>query len=254
MSDTQDYQKNGYILAKGLLTAKELEPVHKVVSHFHDLWVKDNLAFFAEKAINSAYLTHPKYLKQKQRKVLFDLLVSQKITQLLKQVIPKDAVFMNTQLFFNPCTHGQKNYWHRDTQYHMTLDQQKQALKGPEVLHLRVPLNDEPGLEVIPGSHTGWDTDEELAVRLERDDHKSSESLTAGVEIPLEVGDVLLFSANMTHRGLYGMDRFALDLLYFENDPEILKFVDQACLPNEQEMEALNYPDVFLNAIQQVTD
>ena len=253
MYEEQDYQKNGYILVKGLFRPEELTNIHGVVNCFHDRWLKDNAEFYAKKAINSAYLTNRKYLTPEQRMVLFNLLTSDEILQLLHQVIPDAPVFMNTQLFFNPSTKEQNNYWHRDTQYHMNFDQQKAALKGPEVLHIRVLLTDEPGLELIPGSHTDWDTDEELLVRLERDGHVSHEALSRGVTIGLEVGDVLLFSANMIHRGLYGMDRFALDLLYFESDPEIMKFVDQDCFPNEEEMKKIKKPQVFLNARHQVT-
>ncbi len=254
MTEKQDYNKNGFILVEGLFIPEELEEIHAVVNQFHDLWLKDNAQFYEEKAINSAYLTNKKYLTDGQRMVLFKLLSSEKINHLLRRVIPKSPVFMNTQLFFNPKTPDQKNYWHRDTQYHMTLEQQQKALKGPEVLHIRVALQDEPGMEVIPGSHIGWDTQGELAVRLECDGHKSHEDLARGVKIPMQKGDVLLFSANMIHRGLYGLNRFALDLLYFESDPEIFKFINQDCLPNEQEMKELKNTEVFLNAVRKVTD
>lgn len=250
--DLQNYQKNGFILIKGLFKPEELHDIHKVVECFHELWAKDNAQFYNEKAVNSAYLTKGNYLTHEQRMVIFRLLTCEKISHLLGKVIPESAVFMNTQLFFNPQTENQKNYWHRDPQYHLTIEQQKEVLKGPDVLHIRVPLKDEPGIEVIPGSHVGWDTTEEQAVRLEQDGHVNSEDLTAGFKVPLQVGDVLLFSANMIHRGLYGLDRFALDLLYFKQDAELLKFVDQDCLPNEQEMEELNNPSVFSNAKHQV--
>ena len=246
--DQQNYQKNGFILIKGFFKPEELLDIHKVVQCFHDLWIKDNAQFYNEKAVNSAYLTKSNGLNHAQRMVLFRLLSCDKISRLLQQAIPESATFMNTQLFFNPQTKNQKNYWHRDPQYHLSMDQQKEALKGPDVLHIRVPLKDEPGIEIIPGSHVGWDTPEELAVRMEQDGHVNSEDLSAGLKIPLQVGDVLLFSANMIHRGLYGLDRFALDLLYFKWDSEILKFVDQDCLPNEQEMEELNNPPMFVNA------
>lgn len=39
-------------------------------------------------------------------------------------------------------------------------------------------------------------------------------------QIALEVGDVLLFSANMIHRGLYAKNRLTLDLLYCERSPQ----------------------------------
>jgi len=43
--------------------------------------------------------------------------------------------FMNNQLFSNPVYPGRKNDWHRDGQYHLSLDEQKLALQRPEVIH-----------------------------------------------------------------------------------------------------------------------
>jgi len=60
---------------------------------------------------------------------------------------------MNTQLFFNPVNDGQKNYWHRDSQYHLSIEEQKEALVGPDVVHFRIPLTNEPGIELVPCTH-----------------------------------------------------------------------------------------------------
>ena len=59
------------------------------------------------------------------------------------------------------------------------------ALTGPEVLHVRIPLTTDSGVEVIPDSHRNWDTDEELQVRLKKNGRKHSENLPNAVEISL---------------------------------------------------------------------
>jgi len=74
---------------------------------------------------------------------------------------------------------------------------------------------EENGLEWVPGSHQRWDTEEELNVRLELCGHRHQECLDSGLEIPLGAGDLLVFSANLIHRGLYGKHRMALDILFF---------------------------------------
>lgn len=146
-------------------------------------------------------------------------------------LLPAGAAFMNTQLFFNPHNAAQPNYWHRDPQYHLSLPQQKAALSGPEVLHFRVPVRDEPGIELIPGTHRRWDCEDELAVRLEQEGRRNCEALESGEVLPLQAGDLLVFSANMLHRGIYGENRLALDILFCEPDPALMQHVEAGCLP-----------------------
>ena len=108
------------------------------------------------------------------------------------------------------------------------------------MLHVRIPFTVDPGVEVIPGSHKNWDTEEESQVRLELNGHKNSENLSNGVQIPLQVGDVLLFSANMIHRGLYGKDRLALDILYCERVPQLVEFIQVKHQPSAEMLADLD--------------
>ena len=93
-------------------------------------------------------------------------------------------------------------------------------------------------LEVV--HHKNWDTEEESQVRLELNGHKNSENLSNGVQIPLQVGDVLLFSANMIHRGLYGKDRLALDILYCERVPQLVEFIQVKHQPSAEMLADLD--------------
>ena len=159
---------------------------------------------------------------------------------------------MNTQLFFNPYNKTQKNYWHRDPQYHLTLAEQEEALEGPEVLHIRVALEDEPGIELIPGSHKRWDSSEEIDTRLEQNGRHVFDELSEGLQIPMAAGDVLLFSANMIHRGIYDheVERFAFDILVCDSDPGLLEFVSLDVLPDESLMKELETPQLFENSLR----
>lgn len=171
--------------------------------------------------------------------MLFKLVCDRQLLGMVKQVI-QSPLFMGTQLFFDPYKAEQTNYWHRDPQYHMTVEEQQAALKGPEVLHVSIPLTTDPGVEVIPGSHKNWDTEEELQVRLEQNGHKHSDNLSKGVQVPLKVGDILLFSANMIHRGLYGSNRLALDILYCERNPQLIQFIQPKHQPTAQMLSELD--------------
>ncbi|AQQ68861.1 phytanoyl-CoA dioxygenase [Microbulbifer agarilyticus] len=244
------YTENGYCVYKNFASDAEIKELRTVVERFHQAWKQENAEFYAEKAINSAYLTGTKYLSEPDRKTLFRFIGSAKLIQLVTSIMGDDVVFLNTQLFFDPVNASQKNYWHRDPQYHLSLEEQQQALHGPEAAHFRIALKDEPGLELIPRSHRHWDSSEELDVRLEQNGRRNYEPLSRGETVPLNAGDLLVFSANMIHRGIYGMDRLGFDILFCEPDPGILRFMEQDCLPDEATLQTLDVPRVFTHGKQ----
>jgi ectoine hydroxylase-related dioxygenase (phytanoyl-CoA dioxygenase family) len=245
-----EYESNGYFVVKQLYNSNELQVVKQVLESFHESWLKDNLEFYKQSAINSAFLTSTKYLTKSQRQILFNFIGSSKLMNVVKSVLGGSAAFMNTQLFFNPHNIEQKNYWHRDTQYDLSIEQQKKALSGSKVLHFRVAIKDEPGLELVPKSHKEWDTQEEIDIRLESNNHKNHENLTTAKKVSLNTGDCLIFSANMIHRGLYGKNRMAFDILFFESDISIAKHINNDCLPNKSEMKIIENTQAFVNSIQ----
>jgi len=244
------YNENGFVVIRDFLSNKDRVELVSVLSEFHRLWQVNNARFYAEKAINSAYLTGKEYLNNNQRQVLFDFIASTKLMNMVTKLIPLQPCFMNTQLFFDPVNKQQKNYWHRDTQYHLSLEQQQAALIGPEVIHFRFALFDEPGIEVIPKTHKRWDNSEELNVRLGQNNRQNYQTLPQGKVIKLKAGDLLIFSANIIHRGLYGMDRLALDILFCQPEPSIIEFVNEDCLPAEETLKNLENPSAFRNTIE----
>ncbi|MEP2654125.1 MAG: phytanoyl-CoA dioxygenase family protein, partial [Paraglaciecola sp.] len=209
------FDEYGFVKLPNFFVEGQLSPIRELVDVFHHAWCKDNYAFYCNQAVNSSGLTSKQYLNNSARLRLFRLICDTSVLNVIEQLIP-NPLFMGTQLFFDPITSNQANYWHRDLQYHLTPSEQKVALTGPEVLHLRIPLKDEPGIELIPGSHKQWDNEEELQVRLQQNGHTNAEHLSRGKTLPLQYGDALVFSANMIHRGLYGNNRLTLDILYCE--------------------------------------
>lgn len=244
-----EYINNGYFVLKNIFDKPELTKIQSILQAFHSHWKVKNNHFYLEKAVNSAYITGTDFLTYDQRKTLFEFIGSTKVMNAALSAIPNLPCFMNTQLFFNPVNPAQKNYWHRDPQYHLSLDEQKIALSGPEVVHLRIPLANEPGIELVPGTHRRWDTNEELEIRLEQNGHSNWEDISGGVKVELDAGDLLVFSANMIHRGVYGMERFALDILFCDPDPNVISFVNDDCLPDESIRRSLQNPDAFTNTI-----
>ncbi|ROR97971.1 ectoine hydroxylase-related dioxygenase (phytanoyl-CoA dioxygenase family) [Sinobacterium caligoides] len=241
----QDYEEHGYFVQRNFFSEDELRPLKRLLTNFHHAWQQQHASDYAERAVNSAYITGREHLNEQQRLQLFHFIASTKLMRIVNDVLAEGATFMNSQLFFDPANPAQKNYWHRDPQYHLSIDEQKTALSGPEVVHLRIPLVDEPGIELIPGSHRRWDSNEELAVRLQHGQRKNYQALDSGVTVELAAGDLLVFSANMIHRGLYGMDRLSFDILFCDPEPDLLTFIADDCLPEPNILEQLEDASAF---------
>ena len=242
----EEYRNNGYLLCEKFFSAEEVQELQAVLVSFHEAWSAENKDFYQSRAVNSAYLTGTKYLSEAQRMKLFRFICNERLQLLASALMPEGPAFMNTQLFFNPVNQEQKNYWHRDIQYNgMSLEDQQEMIQRINVIHFRIPVRDEPGMELIPGSHVAWDTNDELDVRLAKNGRAVSDDLSAGVKVPLKAGDLLVFSANMIHRGLYGGDRLSFDILLCDQDPELLSFASADCLPNDNQIAKLTHAELF---------
>jgi ectoine hydroxylase-related dioxygenase (phytanoyl-CoA dioxygenase family) len=243
------YNDRGYVVIRNYFNTSEISSLRKVILKFHELWKQDNEKFYQEEAFNSSLITGIQYLENDDRLKLFNFISSKKIMDVVESLIPVKPAFMNTQLFFNPINLQQKDFWHRDCQYDHDVAEQKKVIQETQVLHLRVPLFDELGMELVPGTHKRWDSDEEFNVRQEIKGRLSSENLSSGKKIPLGAGDLLVFSADMIHRGLYGLDRLALDILVFDSTADFADYVDDDCLPDYSILEKIDEPRLFLNTL-----
>jgi len=238
-------------LLRNFYSQGQLQSLLVILQAFHQKWVVDNSDVYHRRAINSADITHAKTLDNAQRRELFAFIGSHKLTDILLQILPEAPAFMNSQLFFDPFNGEQKNYWHRDIQFNpLSIEQQQAMLRSSNVIHFRIALKPERGLELVPGTHLRWDTAEEYAVRTGAAGHSYCDDLVEGKKIPLQPGDLLIFSANMIHRGLYGMDRFAFDCIFCDADPQLVAFANSDCLPDVTQLGAIENPLAFNNSIE----
>ncbi|MFQ3192819.1 MAG: ectoine hydroxylase-related dioxygenase (phytanoyl-CoA dioxygenase family) [Paraglaciecola sp.] len=244
-----NYDEQGYFVLRNYFTELEILSLRSVILKFHELWKQDHSEFYQQEAFNSSLITGSQYLASDDRVKLFNFISTKKIMDVVESVIPTNPAFMNTQLFFNPVNAQQKDFWHRDCQYDHDVEGQKKAIQETQVLHLRVPLFDEPGMELVPQTHKRWDNDEEFNVRQEEKGRVSSEDLSTGKKIKLAAGDLLVFSADMIHRGLYGLDRLALDILVFDPAGDFADYVDDDCLPTSLMLDKIIDPRLFMNTL-----
>ena len=244
-----NYQEQGFFVVRDYFSASEIIELRAVVLKFHHSWQQDNAKFYQEEAFNSSLITGSEYLVRDERISLFNFISSKKVMAVVDALIANNPAFMNTQLFFNPVNPAQKDFWHRDCQYDHDLEGQKNAIAQTQVVHLRVPLFDELGMELVPETHKRWDNEEEFNVRQEEKGKVSSDDLSTGKKIRLAAGDLLVFSADMIHRGLYGLDRLALDILVFDSAGDFADYVDDDCLPDSSMLDEIVEPRLFINTL-----
>lgn len=240
------YKENGYLLLENFFTETDLQAIEKILYKFHEKWMVDNASSFEKGVLNSHSLTSGNYLDMEEKTALFQFISQQSIQEIIDTIYTDKPVFLNTQLFFDPKDNSQKNYWHRDIQYTgLTVEEQKQAIKHQDVVHFRIPMKAELGIELIPKTHREWDLPHEFDVRNSLNNSKPSHDLERGKTIQLKRGDLLVFSANMIHRGIYGKDRFSFDVIFCSNIPEIKRFIDQNNYPSEKILKKLKNKELF---------
>lgn len=245
------YQKSGFALIKNVFHHGELAVLKAILQRFHQMWCADHAAFYEERAINSAYLTTSKHLDQQDRLTLFRFIAQDTLVTLAETLLETPAAFLNTQLFFDPANPAQKNYWHRDIQYsRLSLEDQKAKLLSDSGFHMRLALKPERGIELIPGTHLRWDTQREFDTRTSQNGRLPHHDLPESAALSLEAGDILIFSANMIHRGLYGQDRMAFDILYCTPTSEHLAQMPQDCMPDSALMQVLGNPPLYQRSLE----
>jgi ectoine hydroxylase-related dioxygenase (phytanoyl-CoA dioxygenase family) len=245
MKPIDQYEKHGYTVLRGFFSDEEISLLDKHVDCIYQKWQSINeTVIFDRKLVNMHSLTSPEYfLEVPERRIkFFELIASPKLTETLKSMFGPDIHFHNTQLFFNPSNTERTPYWHRDMQYSPIADsvQSEEQIKMLS-LHIRIPLIEETGVEVVSGTHRRWDTALEKDVRFELNGHTNSEPLPDSTLISLARGDVLIFSAQMIHRGNYELNtaRKAFDLCVGKYHHLASQFLDPRVLPTDEEIDTI---------------
>ena len=243
MKPIEHYEQYGYVVLRSFLDDQEVSLINRHVDRIYQMWHSINeTCIFENKLVNMHSLTSPEYFQDDpaQRVEFFKAIASNKLTKALDDLFGSGVYFHNTQLFFNPSNPERLPYWHRDMQYSpindaVQCDEQANMVS----LHVRIPLVKEQGLEVVTGTHIRWDTELERNVRFEAEGYKNSDSLPDSKLIDLVPGDVLIFNAQMIHRGNYQLNavRKAFDLCVGKYHPLVSAFADPCVLPTEQEMQ-----------------
>ncbi|ESA36907.1 phytanoyl- dioxygenase [Leptolyngbya sp. Heron Island J] len=246
MDARTQFKHQGHTILKQFLGADEIQQITRIVNRIYEQWRAENYyALVEQQLINMHSLTHPQYFQGcgQERIEFFELIASVKLTHAMQHLFNTEIYFHNTQLFFNPHNNEKQPYWHRDLQYSPITDAVQEAEHNNMLsLHIRIPLVAEKGVELIPDTHNRWDTELEKNVRFELNGHSNSEALPDSVIIELHPGDILIFNAQMIHRGNYALNptRKALDLCLGKPHPLVEGFLDPMGLPTDEEINHIH--------------
>ncbi|WP_019142792.1 phytanoyl-CoA dioxygenase family protein [Noviherbaspirillum massiliense] len=253
MDERKAFADCGHVVLKGFFSRSEIAALSAIVDRIHSQWVESTVDADRRQQVNMHSLTSPAYFRDDARGRIdfFERIAPPSLTATMEEMFGGGLYFHNTQLFFNPSDRQQLPYWHRDLQYSQVEDalqasQQDQLLN----LHVRVPLVKEAGVELVPGTHRRWDTALESSVRFERNGHRNSEDLPGARLIALDPGDILIFDAQMIHRGNYRLNetRKAFDICVGKPHPFSVQYLDASVLPDEQEIERIANNDWYRRA------
>ena len=203
------HQQQGFLHLPGFYRPHELVDLDAVLLKHHKVWLKRHQAAYQNGLINSHSLTADSALTEPDKSVLFQTIAAPALLALLAPIFPQAPRFLNTQLFFDPYHSEQHNYWHRDVQYtDLNEAAQGSVILQQNVVHCRIAMRPERGIELIAGSHNRWDSAQEYAVRIACDD-----DLPHATQITMQKRFVVCFRQTAASR-LYGQNRFAFDIIY----------------------------------------
>lgn len=245
MTTKDQYEALGYTILTGLFNRTDISFIDKHVDPVYRKWAQDNSTeIYRNMLVNMHSLTLPEHFQDDpdQRVELFKAIAPSTLTEAIEHIFGPGIHFHNTQLFFNPTNTERLPYWHRDMQYSSIKDDvQRDELAKMLALHIRIPLVKERGVELVPGTHRRWDTELERNVRFELNGSKNSDPLPNSELIDLAPGDVLIFHAQMIHRGNYELNptRKALDLCVGKYHPLAAGFLDERVLPTKAELSTI---------------
>lgn len=146
---------------------------------------------------------------------LLQFLASARLCALLRDLAPPsagDPWLKTLQYFHEQTVRDWQGAWHRDSQFGRSDPEVERAfVHSTTAVRFRVACLPDDRLELVPGTHARWDTDDELAIRKRQAlaglvvpvDSIADVAMPGAERVVLEPGDACVFHAWMIHRGSY---------------------------------------------------
>lgn len=203
------YQQEGYVIIPQLFNRQRVNELRKIGDRILALWFERFPRYKQRpRKKNCSELTDLYYFKSDREQLIFLLntIANPRVLSILKSICNCKLLFHDLQYFFNPLHTSWRGDWHRDGQA-IAPDDATEKCKLFDVndnfIRVNVALIPDDNLEIVSGSHTRWDTKEELEIRKELNGKNNTSEMPSSTKIVLNPGDVVFFDGFTIHRGNY---------------------------------------------------
>lgn len=210
------WRTHGYFVVRGFVSATEIEALRSSCDRVLERKRRASKRIGHTTIYIDGLLDPTEFADEPQRlHQLLEFFGSAGLCALLRDLAPLsagDPWLKTLQYFHEPTVRDWQGAWHRDSQFGRNEPEVEKAfLRSTTAVRFRVACLPDDRLELVPGTHARWDTDEELAIRKRQ--------ALAGLVVPIEPtadvampgaervvlgpGDACVFHAWMIHRGSY---------------------------------------------------
>ena len=181
------YREQGYLVVKRHVPYESLAAAREAALRVAQKCAEGNFPYCrADKRLSDRFIEkidhifHPEIFE----KAIFDAVIESKILDYAKEAIGDDDVFVSFYRLHVTRGYSAWSNWHRDGEP----DDRDFTIKAT------LPLFNECGFHVVPGSHRRGDTS------LAGTDSRIRGHLPGEACVPVEAGDILLFHPSIAHR------------------------------------------------------
>ncbi len=217
---SQQWEEEGYILIRGFFDLERTEKLRVICDAVLEQWRKKcpltgKAGIDTPDATNMRHLNHPGYANVYPAAVqeILETTSDPEVLKVCRTILGDEPMFRSTSLFMNPLETSQDGNWHRDAQFLCPDEEDEKKMvaeRGPEgrSIQLQIALVPSSDIEIVPGTHLRWDTDEEYAIRCAdgRVNNRSNHMPNA-LRVEMEAGDAVAFNPMALHRGRYHTDK-----------------------------------------------
>ena len=214
------FNREGYAIVPNIFNTHQIMYLRKICEAVFNDW--ENSSSQQKRKLNKKsldlfkkaeyFLDYPEQLK-----FLLNTIVDKRIISILKCICERQLFFNGIVYFFNPRGISWHGDWHRDGQLVAPDDEiEKSRVFSSSFIRVHIALINDDFLEIVPNSHSRWDTTEESEIRKGLNSHNNSDSMPYSHRVHLNPGDAVFFDGYSIHRGNYLKDkpRRTLAILY----------------------------------------
>lgn len=228
MNYRDTWKEQGYLLIRNAFDPQRITQLREITESAFAQWREESSEdsepygfCWGPKAWIMLHLNHPKYYREHPEWLpyLLDTVADSYVLQVLNEIFTAPPILQQTNLYMDPPGEGWNGIWHRDCQFYAPDDEVKERqmvteeADPPRELHMHIPLVPTAASEVVPGSHTRWDTPEENHIRRH---NPHTDDMPGALNLQMNPGDLGFFHVNALHRGLYqvGVPRRTITVTY----------------------------------------